>query len=172
MKLGIKFPEVDKLTNAENASFLILLYSRKTRTKTYCWHSQWWSFLILLYSRKTRTKTYWGHSQWWSQSLSGWADSPTQRTQMRTKIRKLWGKIRIIDRNSRKNEESGTTAHPGLWGWLCPWALRHIVYTCMKKNMWGNVLFVCLFVFCKRTHNSHFAFRGLKMLIFEKKGMF
>ena len=33
---------------------------------------------------------------------------------------KIWGKIRIIDRNFRKNEESGTPAHPGLWGWLRP----------------------------------------------------
>ena len=33
---------------------------------------------------------------------------------MRTRIRKIWGKIRIIDRNFRKNEESGTLAHPGL----------------------------------------------------------
>ena len=50
-------------------------------------------------------------------------ESPTRRAKMRTKIRNIWGKIRIIDRNLRKNEESGTLDHPGLWGWLCPWAL-------------------------------------------------
>ena len=27
--------------------------------------------------------------------------------------------------NSRKNEESRTLAHPGLWGWLCPWWIAH-----------------------------------------------
>ena len=29
--------------------------------------------------------------------------------------------MRKIDQNLRKNEESGTLAHPGLWGWLRPW---------------------------------------------------
>ena len=33
-------------------------------------------------------------------------------------MRKIWGKIRVIDRNLRKNEESETLAHPGLWDWL------------------------------------------------------
>ena len=40
---------------------------------------------------------------------------------MRKKISKFWGKIRKIDQNLRKNEESGTLAHPGLWGCLRPW---------------------------------------------------
>ena len=29
--------------------------------------------------------------------------------------------MRKIDQNLRKNEENGTLAHPGLWGWLRPW---------------------------------------------------
>ena len=32
----------------------------------------------------------------------------------------MWGKIRKIDRNLRKNEQSGILAHLGLWGWLRP----------------------------------------------------
>ena len=28
-----------------------------------------------------------------------------------------------------KNEESGTLAHPGLWGWLRPWGLDKITKT-------------------------------------------
>ena len=39
---------------------------------------------------------------------------------MRKKISKVWGNIRKIDQNLRKNEESETLAHPGLWGWLRP----------------------------------------------------
>ena len=52
--------------------------------------------------------------QWRNQGLPGWA-------WMRKKMSKVWGKIRKFDRNLRKNEESGTLAHPGLWGWLRPW---------------------------------------------------
>ena len=52
------------------------------------------------------------------QGLPGW---PTQRTTMRTKLMKVWGKITKSDENLRKNEESGILAHPGFWGWLRPW---------------------------------------------------
>ena len=51
-------------------------------------------------------------AQWRSQGLSGWASL----SKMRKKISKVWGKIRKIDRNLRKNEESGTLAHLRLWG--------------------------------------------------------
>ena len=38
-------------------------------------------------------------------------------------MRKLLGKIRKVDGNLRKNEESEALSHPGLWGWLqyCYW---------------------------------------------------
>ena len=39
---------------------------------------------------------------------------------MRKELRKVWGKIREIDQNLRKNEENENLAHPGLWGWLRP----------------------------------------------------
>ena len=66
-------------------------------------------------------------------SLRHWAypgpsrvgNSPTRRTEMRKKISKVWGKIRKIHQNLRKNEESGTLAYPagpGLWGWQRPCA--------------------------------------------------
>ena len=57
--------------------------------------------------------------QWRSQGLPGWA--PTRRVKMRKKMSKVWGKIRKINRHLRKNDESVTLAHPGLWGWLRPW---------------------------------------------------
>ena len=44
---------------------------------------------------------------------------------MRKNISKVWGKIRKIDQNLRKNEESRTLAHPRLWGWLRPASLPH-----------------------------------------------
>ena len=37
-----------------------------------------------------------------------------------TRISEVWGKIRKIDLDLRKTEESGTLAQPGLWGWLWP----------------------------------------------------
>ena len=48
-------------------------------------------------------------------------ESPTRKAKMRKKISKVWGKTRKVDRNLRKNEESGILAHPGLWGWPRPW---------------------------------------------------
>ena len=68
--------------------------------------------------------------QWRSQGLPGWA-----RAKMRTTIRKIWENIRIIDRNLRKNEESGTLTHPGLWGWLRPWYDLSILWL----QMWLQV---------------------------------
>ena len=53
---------------------------------------------------------------------------------MRMKIRKIRGKIRIIDRNLRKNEESGTLAHLGLWGWLHPWSYIYLLFPMFEQH--------------------------------------
>ena len=47
-----------------------------------------------------------------------------------------WGKSeenKKTDENLRKNEESGTLAHPGRWGWLRPWIIS-------TDRMWTNAL--------------------------------
>ena len=53
----------------------------------------------------------------------GWL-SPTRRAKLRKKMSNVWGNIIKIDHDLRKNEESGTLAHSGLWGWLWPWCCQ------------------------------------------------
>ena len=60
--------------------------------------------------------------QWRSHGLSGWATCPPGGPKWGRKwALKVWGEIRKINRDLRKNEESGTFARLGLWGWLRPW---------------------------------------------------
>ena len=55
--------------------------------------------------------------QWRSQGLPGWATCPPGAPKWG---RKIWGKIRKLIEIWRNNVESGSLAHPGLWGWLRP----------------------------------------------------
>ena len=57
--------------------------------------------------------------QWRSQSLpgcpGGWIAH--RRAKMRKELRKVWGKTREIDQNSRKKLGKWKSRNPGLWGW-------------------------------------------------------
>ena len=49
--------------------------------------------------------------QWRSQGLPGWATCPPRGPKWGRKWVKVWGKIRKLNRDLRKNEESGTFTH-------------------------------------------------------------
>ena len=71
-----------------------------------------------------------------------------RRAKMRKKISKVRGKIRKNDQSLRENEESGTPAHPGLWGWLRPWWLCQFMSTCYERckihKMWRKATVIAL----------------------------
>ena len=82
-----------------------------------CFIQRFWYFsplllVILLFDHD------WRCWQWRSQGLPGWATRPPGGPKWGRKWVKVWEKIRKLNRDLRKNEENGTLAHPGLWGWL------------------------------------------------------
>ena len=58
--------------------------------------------------------------QWRSQGLPGWTTRPPEEPKWGRKLDKFEEKYEKIIKIWGKNEESGTLAHPGLWGWLRP----------------------------------------------------
>ena len=83
--------------------------------------------------------------QWRSRSQAfPLGESSDRRAKMRTKMKKVWGKIikKMIE-NVRKNEEGGTLAHPVLWGWLRP----------------------CCFEICSKVRTNFSAYLELKCLL-------
>ena len=70
-----------------------------------------------------RPKTRGRFLQWSSQGLPGWATCLPGGSKWGRKWEKFEEKSKNLIQTEGKNEESGTLAHPGLWGLLRPWFL-------------------------------------------------